>query len=101
LIRFEGEAYQKLLASSNPVIEDYRKWLTLGFHKEDAFSSIQYDTQPIYMAIDNSLLNYEKIQLSCDDEGFIKVDKNGNVVNCALSWKNQNEFMETLLKIYV
>ena len=101
LIRFEGDAYQKLLASQNPVIEDYKKWLTLGYHQEDGYSSVQYDTQPVYMVLDNQLLQYEVLPLICDDDGFIRIDENGNAVNCALSWKDQTGFLNALLNIYI
>ncbi len=101
LIQLEGESYKRFRACENIVAKYYKKWLTLGYHKEEGKSSVQYDTQPIYMLKDNSLLEYKALPLICDEEGYIRVDEKGKTVNCALFWKNKEEFLEQLIKVYI
>lgn len=101
LIQFENKAYEQLMASDNIVVAYYKKWLTLGYHKDTDKSSVQYDTQPVYMLFDNSLLEYESLPLVCDSEGFIKVDPSGSKVNCAVRWKDRAAYMKALMEVYV
>ena len=101
MIRFSGDAYQKFMEMKSPIVDEYKKWLTLGYHDEKTFSSVLYDTQPVYMVLDNSLLNYETLLLSCDQDGNIAITEDGNNVKCALSWENLSAFLEKLLSVYL
>ena len=101
LLQICGEDYNKFMAKDTPVSADYKNWLTLGYHKDTDKTSVLYDTQPVYMASDNSLLEYETLPLVCDGEGFLRVDENGNKVSCALRWKDKEAFINKLAKVYI
>ena len=101
LLQIEGESFNKFMSSATPVADDYKNWLTLGYHKDTDKTSVLYDTQPVYMVSDNSLLEYETLPLICDDEGFFHVDEKGNNVKCALRWKDKEAYMDMLSKVYI
>ena len=101
LLQIEGESFNKFMASATPVADDYKNWLTLGYHKDTDKTSVLYDTQHVYMVSDNSLLEYETLPLICDDEGFFHVDEKGNNVKCALRWKDKEAYMDMLSKVYI
>jgi hypothetical protein len=62
----------------------------------DAQSSLLYDTVAVYLAFSESLLEMEQLPIIVTDDGRTLVDDGGQLVNCAMQWKDQTAF-ESLL----
>ena len=98
-----GDYYQSLMRSNNPMvkalIENYRIWAKLVtwievdyFHEK---SSTLFDTVAVYMAFDESLLNFERVPISVTDDGFtIRDPEKGKTVRAAMSWKSLDGFYQ-------
>lgn len=100
-IRIRGDAYRRFLNSRNPVSEEYRTWLGLGFHSDPDRSSILYDTQPVYMLLDGSLLEYETLSLRCGDDGRLFQDPAGHPVKAAMRWKDLKAYEDRIAGLYI
>jgi inosine-uridine nucleoside N-ribohydrolase len=100
-----GENYQKIRRSRDPMlqalIENYRIWSGLvTWVKVDFFerqSSTLFDCVAVYMAYDDSLLEYETIPLRTTDEGMtVRDEQNGRPTQVAMRWKNLDQFHDHL-----
>lgn len=103
LVVLGGENYQKVFHSTDPMlvalIENYKiwselvTWMEVDFFEEQ--SSTLFDLVPIYMAIDDSLLEYDQIPISVNDAGFTLRDpENGTLTRTAMRWKDLNAFYD-------
>ncbi|MBR4116733.1 MAG: nucleoside hydrolase [Clostridia bacterium] len=98
IVRFESSVYTDVLNSNTPLGEYFEKWLKLDFHK-NRNKSVIFDAAAIYMALDGNLMKYKTLPLICDNQGYLKVNAQGNKIKCALTWKNLNTYLNFLEKI--
>lgn len=105
LIQIKDDRFEKLKSSDDIIVkafmEDFEKWLTLGYYKGENSTSILYDTLPVYILTDGSELNFKALPLTVTDNGEITLKEKGNNVNCALSWRNYAEFENALFEAYI
>jgi inosine-uridine nucleoside N-ribohydrolase len=97
----KGERFARVRDSKNPlaqvVIDNYRAWANFDKHPEGE-SSVLFDTEAVYLAMDNAFCEMKTVKLSIDDKGNTVPDENGRPVNCAMGWKNKDGFEELLVK---
>ena len=79
------------------MIDNYREWANFSQHPEGQ-SSVLFDTEAVYLAMDESFCEMKTVKLSIDDKGNTVPDENGRPVNCALGWKDRDGFEEMLVK---
>lgn len=101
----EGERYQRLLQSDDPVvkavIENFRvwsklvDWMTVDF--VDTRSSTLFDTVAIYMAYAADFLEYETVRFDVTAEGKTVRDPEGAFeAQMALRWRDLDGFLDHL-----
>ena len=109
IVRLEGDKYQKILQSKNPVaqavIDSYRVWSKRpGFpannsDKPEIRSTILYDTVAVYLAMSTELVKMEKLPIRITDDGYTVIDKEGgSIVNCAIEWNDLEAFEDFLVE---
>ncbi len=104
LVHIEGEKYQNLVRTENPIIntlmENYKVWAEKGNHRIDPQirSSTLFDTVAVYLAFDQSLCVMQDIRLSVDYKGYTVRDPKGNVIHCAMDWKNLDKFEDLIVE---
>jgi inosine-uridine nucleoside N-ribohydrolase len=107
IVRLDGEKYQKVLRSSQPlaqaVMENYRAWMNtrerLGGKLLDVnnTSSTLYDTVAVYLAVSRRLVKMEKLEIRVTDDGYTVIDENAKEINCAVEWKDLDGFEDFLV----
>lgn len=105
LVVLDGERYQRVLRSTNPVlkalIDNYRIWSRLvTWEKVDYLevrSSTLFDTVAVYLAYAQDLLEIKEVEIRVMDDGMMMFDPDGNGVRLALAWKNLDAFSDHLL----
>lgn len=97
----KGDRFARVANSKNPrartVIDNYRNWVNYDKYPEGT-SSVLFDTEAVYLAMDDAFCQMKTVKLSIDDKGNTYPDENGRPVNCALAWKDKNAFEELLVK---
>ena len=103
LVVLEGERYQQIRQSENPILravmENYDIWLSLEKRvvvDSSIKSSALFDTVAIYLAYADDLLEIEEVAISTTDTGINVVDPGGSKVKAALRWKDQDRFYDHL-----
>jgi inosine-uridine nucleoside N-ribohydrolase len=106
LVVLDGEPYQQLKNSSDPVLEaifeNYKiwselvDWMEVDFYEEH--SSTLYDLVPIYMVFSNELLEFERIRISVTPDGFTVRDPRGIKTRTAMRWKDLDAFHEHVVE---
>ncbi len=100
-LRLIGERYEAVKKSTNPraatTIANYDQWVN-RHHYSDSSSSVLFDTEAAYLAIDESLCEIKTVNLIIDDKGNTIPDEKGRPVRCALKWKNRDAFENMLIK---
>jgi len=100
-IILKGEQFARVRDSKNPreqvVIQNYRAWTNFDKYPEGE-SSVLFDTEAVYLAMDQSFCEMKTVKLTIDDKGNTVPDEKGRPVNCAMSWKNKDAFEERLVK---
>ena len=76
--------------------EKVKDWPILSEMDPQIQSSLLYDTVAVYLAFSESLLEMEQLPIIVTDDGKTLVDDSGQMVNCAMNWKDQDAF-ETFL----
>ena len=103
LICLKGDRYQVVKRSQNPitaaVIENYRIWNKSDKNFEGE-SSVLFDTVAIYLALSKEYLVMKEMKIKVDDEGKMRADNSGRLMNIAIDWKNQNAFLDFLVDRY-
>lgn len=99
-VRLAGPLYQEVVRSDSPlaraVIENYRVWLR--GKDDDGRSSILFDAVAVYLAFADEWLEMRPVKLRITDDGFTEPDEvGGDVVNCALEWKDKDSFYRMLV----
>ncbi len=104
-VRIEGEFYRQLKESKDPLISEiikaYKIWNSgVDMPDESDFrTSVLYDTVAVYLAVEQKHLNIEALNIIIDDDGMMKVNKDGKSIRCATSWKDKEGFIEYLLSV--
>lgn len=103
----QGDNFERLKESSDPLAqavmqnhfawcEKVKDWPILSHMDPQVQSSLLYDTVAVYLAFSQSLLEMEQLPIVITDDGKTMIDERGQLVNCAMQWKDQAAF-ETLL----
>lgn len=108
LVSLDGDKYQKVLQRKSVItttlLENYRTWFKEGLRadkkvKEGDFerltdeklkssSTTLFDTVAIYLAINQDLVQMEKLPVRVTDDGFTRVEEGAKSVECAVKWKS-------------
>lgn len=102
ILQLKDEKYQAVYKCKDvlmqAVIENYYCWTKYNRHplyhgfdptKE---SSILYDLLPIYLTFANGFVNLESLRLLVTEDGMTTVDVQGNLIKCAMTWKDLGGF---------
>lgn len=97
----KGERFARVRDSKKTlaqvVIANYRDWANFDKYPEGQ-SSVLFDTEAVYLAMDDKFCEMKTVKLSIDDKGTTAPDENGRPINCAMSWKDKDGFEEMLVK---
>ncbi len=107
LVALKGDNFSRLLQSEDPltkaVIENHfcwfeavKEWPHLKDLDPNRQSSVLFDTVAVYMAFSEVLLEMEDLPVVVTDDARTLIDEGGQVIRCAMQWKDQSAF-ETLL----
>jgi len=104
LVTLEGDRYQRLLNSKDPVastiVENYRIWSKAGKQGPevaDHRSSVLFDTVAVYLAFSHDLCDMETLGIRVTDDGFTKIDDQAKKLSVATSWKSLDGFRDLLV----
>lgn len=110
-IRLSSSQYAMVLESRDPmveaVIENYAFWICRpGFAPNPQFTfsdlhrhtSVLFDTVAVYLADKPEMLEITTMGLRITDEGFTIPDSAARQIRCALSWKQNTNFGEFLVR---
>jgi inosine-uridine nucleoside N-ribohydrolase len=103
----KGENFDKVKTSDAPLAravmenhfvwcEKVKDWPILSEMDPQIQSSLLYDTVAVYLAFSESLLEMEQLSIIVTDDGKTMVDNSGQMVNCAMNWKDQDAFEQLL-----
>jgi inosine-uridine nucleoside N-ribohydrolase len=106
LVVLDGPNYRQLHDSDDPwmmsLMENYRAWLSDAPYIDkdidtSKVSTTLFDTVAVYLAAEDNLLEMGELPLRVTDDGYTIIDEaNGRPVNCAISWKDLEEFKRRL-----
>lgn len=102
LITLQGDAYQKVYRSANPIvktlIENYRVWA--GNKDEVAIrSSTLFDAVAVYLSYSTEWCEMKDVRLRVTSEGYTVVDdRDGSLVHAAVNWKDRAAFEAHLVE---
>ncbi|MGC8737740.1 MAG: nucleoside hydrolase [Candidatus Hydrogenedens sp.] len=103
-IILKGDNYRKIEESQSPfakvVIENYNIWTNRKHYPKDE-SSVLYDTLAGYCTWSEEAVEIKTLNLSIDKEGKTYPDDNGRPVRCALTWKNREQFENSLIEALI
>ena len=80
-------------------MENYRIWARAANPNDTApktHSSTLFDTVAVYLAMSQEACQMETLGIQITDDGFTRIDPNGNKVRAAVSWKNLDAFRDLL-----
>lgn len=104
LVMLDGDRYQRVLASSNPVastiIENYRMWSKAGKNAAQAerHSSTLFDTVAVYLAFSQAFCKMEQLGIRVTDDGMTVIDDQAKKMNVATEWINLDGFRDLLVE---
>ncbi len=108
IINLEGERYQQLRTSKDPVaaaiVENYRLWSAAQKrqpNQADPFetrSSILFDTVAIYLGYTDEWLKMERLPITVTDAGMTAIQPGAKEMNVATEWKNLDAFRDLLVE---
>jgi inosine-uridine nucleoside N-ribohydrolase len=104
IVKLDGEHYRKVCNSSDPVartvIENYRIWSHAANPNDNApqtHSSTLFDTVAVYLALTQDACQMEILGVRITDDGFTRIDPNGDKINAATAWNNLDAFRDLLV----
>ena len=103
LVALDGERYQKMLHSTDPVaatvVENYRLWSKANNSADQAehHSSTLFDTVAVYLAFARSFCKMERLGLRVTDDGLTIVDNQGKKMDVATEWNDLDGFRDLLV----
>jgi inosine-uridine nucleoside N-ribohydrolase len=107
LIDLQGERYQRLRRSNDPiastVLENYRLWSASQKHgnQPDPFetrSSTLFDTVGAYLSFGTEFLKIERLPIAVTDDGLTVIRPGAKMMNVATEWKDLDGFREMLVQ---
>ena len=106
IVQLTGEAYQKVLACDDALIEalieSYRSWTNYMDWEEppnaDVESSTLFDTVAVYLAFSDELLTIEELGIHVTSDGYTHIDQEAPRVRCATEWKDLEAFKDLLVQ---
>lgn len=108
LIDLQGERYQRLRQSKDPiaatVLENYRLWSGSQKRQQnqpDPFetrSSTLFDTVAVYLAFNTDLVKMEQLPIAVTDDGMTAIRPGAHPVNVATEWKSLDGFRDLLVQ---
>jgi inosine-uridine nucleoside N-ribohydrolase len=105
LVQLTGPTFAELKASKDPLVqallENFRIWGEQKSINDLKESSVLFDTVAVYLAEPgpNSLVEFEPIRISITDQGMMKIDPQGTLMNVATNWKDLSAFRDHLAKV--
>jgi inosine-uridine nucleoside N-ribohydrolase len=107
-IILSGKHYERILESNalivNLIKDNYAIWKTnmenqYGKPKSliENQTSVLYDTVAIYLGFSEEFLNIEELPIEVTSTGLTKISENGNLIRCAISWKDLDAFKALLV----
>jgi inosine-uridine nucleoside N-ribohydrolase len=104
LVKLEGERYRRLGESQDiiakTVLENYRLWAKASNPADTAaasHSTVLFDTVAVYLACAQDFCRMETLGMRITDDGFTRIDPQGNRVNAATAWKDLDAFRDLLV----
>jgi len=103
LVTLDGQRYQRLLKSTDPVVsailQNYRLWCRSNKNQDDAErrSSVLFDTVAIYLAFTQALCQMETLGLRVTEDGFTRIDDHGKRMAVATAWKDLDGYRDFLV----
>lgn len=101
LVSIEGDLYQRVLKSHDPVaeavIENYRIWGKSNTNAERQSTTL-YDTVAVYLAIQHSFCEMERLNVGVTDSGLTVIDPSARSMAVATGWKDMNAYREFLVR---
>lgn len=95
-----GDKFAAVHDSQKPlariVIENYQAWINYKQHPQGQ-SSVLFDTVAAYLTFDESLCQMKTIKLKIADNGATVPDESGRPVDCAMDWKDREQFENLLV----
>lgn len=100
-IALDGERYQRLLGSDEPllktVLDNYRAWATShDFCDPSVRSTILFDTVAVYLAFADDFCRMERMGVRVADDGRTVRDENGAMLDVAIEWNDMDGFLDML-----
>ncbi len=89
LVTLDGDHYQRVLNSSNPVartiIENYRMWSKAAHNESQAdhHSSTLFDTVAVYLAFSQAFCKMEQLGIRVTDDGMTVIDDQAKKMSVA------------------
>lgn len=104
-IVLEGENFKRFMKSKNTIAtlvkENFEIWVrktrASKWTIEKQQTSVLYDTVAIYLGFSEELLNIEELNIEVTEKGLTQVNKQGNKIRCATSWKDLQAFKDFLV----
>lgn len=105
-IVLSGENFERIMHCDNPVVTSIKENLEIwikkrkltGLFKTQKKTSILFDTVAIYLAFSEELLNIQNLKIEVTKIGQTKESENGNLVRCAISWKDVQAFKDLIVQ---
>jgi len=106
----EGERFERLLKSESTLarcaLEVHFDWFNavsdwpiLSDIDAQHQTSILYDSVAVYLAIAQDWVEIEQLPIVVTDDGKTLIDEaNGHPVDCALSWRDNDAFLDFLVE---
>jgi inosine-uridine nucleoside N-ribohydrolase len=107
IFKVTGARYAEFRRSDDPlaraILENYRLWLpNIDWEPEttdpDRASTTLYDVVAVHLAFDESLFEIQATGLLVTDDGMTIEDDEGDVVRCALRWRNIERLEQQLVE---
>ncbi len=106
-IRLSGNNFERFMNCDkiipSLIRESLEVWVKKKYKRISEFkpkintSPILYDTVAIYLAFSEELLNIENLKIEVTDSGFTKISEKGNLIRCAMSWKDVQAFKNLIV----
>ncbi|MBY9003486.1 MAG: nucleoside hydrolase [Candidatus Lokiarchaeota archaeon] len=103
-IVLSGELLERFNACDNALVstikENYEIWKKKFFPKVFLIkneTSVLFDVVAIYLGFSEELLNIEELNIEITDRGLTEISEKGNLIRCATSWKDKEEFKKLLV----
>lgn len=106
-VMLKDEVFQNVINCEDPLtqaaVENHFAWAKIaqdwpGHSTIDLQqrSSVLYDTVAIYLAFSEEFLAMEQLAIAVSDDGKTLEDSNGQLVNCAMNWRDYDSFISLL-----